>query len=288
MATVAEIVTSEILKRLESGVIPWFKPWKCGDGPVNYVTRRPYSGINAMLLDYGEYLTFNQVKQLGKSIRQGARCHLVVYYSTYEVKGKDSTSKGKTGKDKKDDKDTAKEDDEEKVVKRSVLKYYRVVNAEDVIGLESKRKPPEKVIFEIDNCEQVVNDYLTREGIKYNHGGDNAFYRPSTDSITLPLMDNFASAEHYYSTIYHEIGHSTGAKNRLNRDVSNYAREELVAELASSMLCSETGINQADILDNSAAYIKAWSSRLKSDPNAIIYAAAKAEKAYKYVLTGEK
>lgn len=128
-------------------------------------------------------------------------------------------------------------------------------------------------------------------GIDHN-GGDRAYYRWDADSIHLPPVKSFDSAEEYYSTKLHEMVHSTGHPKRLNRrDLHTlapfgspvYSREELVAEFGAAYLCAEAGI--ANTLDNSAAYIKGWAKALRDDKRLVVTAASAAQKAADYILS---
>ena len=124
------------------------------------------------------------------------------------------------------------------------------------------------------------------------HGGDRASYTPSQDKVRLPHLHCFDSAEEYYSTAFHELVHATGHESRLRRsgvmDVAHfgdtqYAREELVAEMAAVFLCSEVGIEMRT-LDNSAAYLDSWMRQLKRDPRCLVIAAAQAQSAVDWVM----
>lgn len=266
---VKEIITNEIIKKLEAGVIPWMRPWSGGEC-VNYVTQEPYKGINRMLLDGGEYLTFNQVKSLGGKIKKECHSHIVIFYTPYEKE--DETS------------------GEKKIL--PCLKYYRVFSLADVEGLESRQDTVLKPNFKIDDCDKLVNDYTANNKIKLQNEqlSGRAYYSPDDDQIVLPMLEQFKSSEHYYATAFHEMAHSTGHRSRLNRldrsarfGSQNYAKEELVAELTSAMLCKNYGIDSAELLDNTASYIDGWMRAIRKDTNLVISAAAKAEKAYEYI-----
>lgn len=270
MASVAEIVSNEIIKKLEKGVAPWIKPWQ-GGKPINYITGKPYRGINLLLLEAGQYLTFKQITEKGGHIRKGAKSSIVVFYKPLEV--------AKT------------EEDEPKLIR--LLRYYRVFNLNDVDGIEPRKTEEEHYNFTIDNCESIVNDYISRENIRLNNKAksDRAYYSPLTDSITLPTLEQFKNSQHYYSTAYHEMAHSTGHKSRLDRlDMKAYfasdayGREELVAEITSAMLCSYSGIDTAEIMDNTASYCKSWIDAIKEDKNMVLVSAAKAQAAYDMIL----
>ena len=123
---------------------------------------------------------------------------------------------------------------------------------------------------------------------------NRAFYSPSEDSVTVPAMEQYDIVEEYYSTLFHETTHSTGHASRLNRDMTghfgsdSYSKEELVAELGAAFLVQKCGMDSAKAFKNSVAYIQSWSKKFKEDKKLIVSAASKAEKAVKFILTGER
>lgn len=273
--TVKEIVTNEIIKKLEEGTIPWQKPWQFGDA-VNYVTQKHYSGINRLLLDGGEYITFKQAQERGGKVKKGAKAKTVVFYKDYEITDVDADG-----------------NEEKKTV--PVLRYYKVFSLTDVEGIDSKLDLQARPNFTIDRCEHLVNSYIKYHGIEFDSRtvSERAYYSPVEDKIVVPNINQHDTAEDYYSTLFHEMTHSTGHPLRLNRfkvDGSSaafgsetYSREELVAEIGSAFLAEECGISCAKVLNNSAGYIQSWIKVLKGDSNAILYAAAKAEKAVELI-----
>lgn len=284
---VYEIVTNKIIDELAKGIIPWQKPWITAEqgGALNYVTRKYYSPLNQMFLRPGEYLTFNQIKERNGSIKKGAKADIVVFFKKYEKPQKN------------EDADAA---DEEKPRTAFVLRYYYVYNIADVEGIKPKLEQitPATDVQPIDKAEDIINGYLTRADAPIFHNdtfSNNAFYRPSTDEVIVPMMSQYEDVEEYYSTTFHELTHSTGAPQRLNRKgeqktlarfgSEDYSREELVAEIGAAMLCNTAGLNGEKAFKNSIAYIKGWMQRLTSDNHAIVWAASRAEKAAKYILS---
>lgn len=269
MATVAEIVTNTIIKKLESGVIPWHRPWQGGES-VNYVTQKPYRGINRLLLDGGEYLTFQQIQERKGHIKKGAKSHIVVFYKPLQITDEDT--------------------DEIKDIR--LLRYYRVFSLADVEGIDSKQTITPNQNCSIEACQKVIDDYVSKSGITFTaKTSSHAYYSPSNDTVTVPKLEQFESSQEYYATAFHELMHSTGHKSRLNRlsqtahfGNNEYSREELTAEIGSAILCNHTGIDNAAVTDNSAAYIQSWLKALKGDANMVLVAAAKAEKAAEYIL----
>ena len=285
------MVTDRVIEQLKKGIIPWHRPWTGTAGTINYVTRKPYSLLNQMLLGReGEWITFKQLKELGGSIKKGAKAGLVVFYGKYTYT-KEETEKN--------------EDGEEVTVAKEytipVLRYYKVFHISDCTGIESKMgSEPITVASEpIERAEKIINGYVEREeGLKFKNDeqSNQAFYRPSDDLVVVPMLSQYPVTEEYYSTTFHELTHSTMAESRCNRKKGNkmaaygstdYSREELVAELGSTMLCTIAELNSEKTFKNSVAYIQGWLHALENDNKMIVWAASRAEKAAQYIL-GEK
>ena len=294
---VYQMVTDRVLEQIEQGIIPWHKPWNAATLSedalaISYTSRKPYSFLNQMLLGRnGEWLTFNQVKERGGNIKKGAHAGIVVFYKQIEVK---TTKRVKNAE--------GEEYDKEVKSRIPVLKYYHVFHIEDCEGIESKikveEKPKESKVQPIKRAEKIVKDYLKAQPLLKLHNdrpSNRAYYTPMWDEITVPMLSQYKEKEEYYSTLFHEMVHSTGHSTRLNREegMGNkfashaYSREELVAELGSAMLCTNINIDTEVAFKNSVAYIKGWASKLKEDTKAIVWAASRAEKAARYIL-GER
>jgi len=282
-----EIITNRILEKLKLGVVPWKCPWKVSR-PKNLVTHREYRGVNVLLLAGTSYsspnwATFKQIKAAGGSVNKGEKATPVVYWN-WIAPNKNTNSKS-TQNQKGDNSDTA--------LKQNMvpfLKYYNVFNIEQTSGIEVQEDQEPKVLCPIDDCERLAGSMANPPSIAFD-GGNKAFYRPSTDSVHLPVLSKFGSAEVYYSTLFHEIVHSTGHQKRLDRTgVKNisrfgsdqYSKEELVAEIGSAFLCGHAGIENSTI-DNSAAYIDGWLKALDDDKKLVVVAAAQAQRAVDYV-----
>ena len=265
-------VTSRIIAEMEKGVIPWKKPWIASGKCVSHATGKPYSLLNQMLLGRpGEYVTFNQCQQAGGRIKKGAKSQMVVFWKWIE------------------------QEDEETGEKKEVpfLRYFNVFHIDQCEGLSAKHTESLPEIISADEkAEAVIAGYLQKSGVRLIHEeGDQAFYRPSADSITLPLMKQFKRACEYYSTIFHEMTHSTGRASRLDRldktaffGTEAYSKEELIAEIGAAALVNHTGLETPESLKNSAAYIRNWLTVLKNDKRLIVSAAGKAEKAVNLIL----
>src|SRR3984893_15520839 len=245
MSTAYEIVTESIIKQLESGVASSSQPWRT-DTPANLVSKKEYRGINIFLLasqGYGSqyWVTYRQAQALGGTIRKGQRGSKVVF--------------SKIGEYQRENQET-----EETENKKSILlSYYTVFTREQCEGI----RPPEPAptIGPIDQCESVVKSMPNPPGFAQDA---RACYRPSTDTVGMPDRSAFHSAEEYYSTLFHEITHSTGYPSRVGREgimnhnpfgSEDYSKEELIAEMGAAMLCGAAGI-ESRTLGNSAAYLQ--------------------------------
>ena len=268
----AEAIANTIIAMLEKGVAPWKMPWK--NGGAMSINGNYYRGINAILLSWQDYndnrwLTFNKVKQLGGKVKKGEKSFPVVFWQ-FIVK-------------------TEKDENGDTITKKiPFLRLYNVFNVEQCEGLKLR----ENKVFNTENnsieeAENVWNNYAGKPALYHNRS--RAFYDMINDYISIPEMRQFDSAEEYYSTLFHEAVHSTGAKHRLDRldfdkfGSEKYGKEELVAEIGSAILCQSVGITQT--LENSAAYCKSWCNAIKAMPaTAIISAASQAQKAVDLIL----
>jgi antirestriction protein ArdC len=276
MPSVPEIITENIISQLEQGVAPWRKPWSTSV-PRNLISKKPYRGLNVFLLatqGYGSpyWVTFNQAKQLGAYVRQGEKSTSVSFWKFNEYASKN----GQTGEPEN---------------KASVLlRYYRVFNVEQCDGLRALYGDDRKPVNPIALCECIADQMPNPPQIVQH---SQAFYRPSADLVGLPSRTCFESPEAYYSTLFHELTHSTGHKSRLHRFDENatdhqfraesYSKEELVAEMGAAMLAGMAGISHAT-LSNSASYLQSWIGPLKSDSRLVISAASHAQRAADFIL----
>jgi len=270
-ASVYEIVTSRILAELEKGQVPWRKPWRTLP-PANLISKKPYRGINVFLLalaGYGsqDWLTYRQAQALGGNVRKGEHGTKIVFwkFDTYET-------------------ETADGGPEER--KSAFLRYYTVFNLEQTEGLKALLALPPA--SPIESAQVIVRGMPNPPPFKQDF---QAAYIPSRDVVTMPSRTAFESQAEYYSTLFHELTHSTGHAKRLAREgfdtpqkfgSESYSREELIAEMGGAMLCGVAGIEQST-LANSAAYLKSWIERLKSDSRLVVSAASAAQKAADYI-----
>jgi antirestriction protein ArdC len=240
--------------------------------PHNLVSKKGYRGINVFLLAFAPYdspywLTFNQCRKLGGKVKKGEKSRLVVFWKIYD---KEVEVNG-----------------ENELQKRYILRYYNVFNTEQCEDLDLSKVENEVDQIEfnpIEACEEIVANMQNCPTIKT---GSNASYNRASDEVTMPKKESFESEEEYYSTLFHELAHSTQHLGRLDRDKNKedhaYSKEELVAEMTSAMLCGVAGIENKTI-DNSAAYVRNWSKKFKDNEKMVVEAAQKAQKAADYIL----
>lgn len=281
-----EVVAEKLIEQLKQGTAPWQIPWKAGDGggmmPFNPTTGKRYKGINAIhLLSQGRddqrWLTFNQAKAAGAQVRKGEKSTSIQYWKFEE----EQTKRDENNKPVLDGKG-----DPVKVrvrLERPKMFMANVFNAEQIDGLPIYQKP-----VQTWNALERAETILQASGADIRHGGDRAYYRPSTDNIQLPDKAQFPGADNYYATALHELGHWTGHGSRLDRDLSHpfgsegYAKEELRAEIASMILGDELGIGHDP--GQHASYVQSWIKALQNDPLEIFRAASDAEKIQTFVL----
>lgn len=265
--TVYKMVTDKIIEKLEQGIVPWRQPWQ-NAGAVNWKTQKPYRGVNVFLLDPGEYATFKQIQEAGGKVKKGEKSHLVVFWKWLDIEDQD------TGEEKR----------------IPFLQYYRVFEINTQCeGMKSKRKDVKFEHNPIEQAEKIKEGYQSCPPITFAPG--RAFYQPNQDKISIPDISDYAKKEEYYSTMFHEMIHSTGHKSRLNRPgitqtaafgSEAYSKEELVAEIGAAMLCGIAHIDN-NTIDNSAAYVGSWLRKLKDDNTLVVQAAAQAQKAADYI-----
>lgn len=286
-----ERVAQTIIEKLKQGTAPWQKGWDggaYGSKPINPTTSKRYRGGNALFLmmqgyDDPRWMTYRQAAMQDAQVKKGEHGTPIVYWKFEE----EHPVKDEQGKPIKDEDGKTKMKKVQLERPRAFLSY--VFNAQQIEGL-----PP--LVQNTDNqwnISERAEPILANSGAKIEHKEQGkAFYRPTTDSITLPVKGQFFSDEKYYSTALHELGHWTGHESRLNRDLAHpfnsegYAREELRAEIASFMLGQELGSYTPDT-DQHVAYVASWIKALEEDPREIFRAAADAEKILDYVMAFE-
>ena len=299
---VNQIITQRIIQQMKEALekgekFYWVRPFSEGapEQPFSYEGSVPYRGINRLLLPAGEYLTYNKMNEISKKtgedyhIRKGSHSHIAIYYGEIKIP-------------------TDEQDEESSVLKKGFLKYYRVFDRTDIINKDnepitskfdikrySHEEMEEKMMVALDKFNNMVERYCKDNDIEMIIVKDGASayfsYNPSDDSkqIRMPDMANFQSVYDYIHTTAHEMIHSTGVK--LNRELASkknetsYSKEELIAEIGAEMIIQNLGIPDDSIhKTNTIAYIQSWISHLDNNPNEIVSAASKAEKACDFVL----
>lgn len=297
---VYEMATEKICAMLEQGFIPWVRPWtndktKCA---WSRQTGKEYSLLNQFLLANpekkyksfneiledvsGEWLTFNQIKELGGHVKKGEKGRWVIFFKWLE-------------------KETEKTDEDGNTIKEKIpcLQRYFVYKTTQCQNIENKHHNDDGKTYDFTHdatADEVAQSYLKREKITLEHTKQNrAYYSTCEDKIVMPNPEQFKDSKEYYSTLFHEITHSTGHEKRLNRISKNsnfgneeYSLEELTAEIGSASILATLGIDTQGTLRNSAGYIQSWLKVLKNNKKMIVYATARAEKAIKKILNIEE
>lgn len=274
-----ELITAQIIEAIESGCPPWRKPWTGSSKGASLPLRHngePYRGINILVLwsiasakgyTSARWLTFNQAKELGGSVRKGEKSATVVKFGTVERED---------------------ENGEEKTI--PYAKGYRVFNADQIDGLPAEYYDTPEPAADL-GTEPVphLDAYFAATGAHIDTTATpRAFYDITNDRIHMPKITTFFDAAGYYGTLAHELTHWTGAKTRLARferfaDRKAYAFEELVAEIGNCMLCATLGLSPD--FAQSGAYIAGWLEAMKEDKRAIFRAASEAQKAVDLIRT---
>jgi antirestriction protein ArdC len=278
-------ITAKIVTALEHGVRPWVRPWNA-EHAAGRITRplrhngQPYTGINILSLwasatEQGFaapiWMTYRQANELGAHVRKGEKGSPVVYANSIMRNETDADSGAEVARD------------------IHFLKGYTVFNVEQFEGLPAQyhtlASPRLDVIDRITRAET----FFAATGATLAHGGNRAFYRPSTDSIVMPPFETFRDAESYYATLAHETTHWTAHESRLARELGSrrfgsegYAIEELVAELGAAFLCADLDL-ALEPREDHAAYIANWLQVLKADNRAIFTAASHAQRAADFI-----
>ncbi len=276
-ADVCTRITAEIVAAIEAGAGEWRMPWH-HDGtstarPTNVGSAKRYRGINtvalwvaAMAAGYGEGLwgTYRQWQAAGAQVRKGERATTVVLWK--EVPSADDVDDGP------DDDGTGR--------RRMLARAFSVFNIAQVDGYEPV---PVAVLPETERLAHA-EAFIANLSIETVFGGSEAYYQPSTDTVHMPPFAQFRDATAFYSVWLHENGHASGAKHRLDRDLSGrfgsaaYAADECIVEILSGLVLADLGIAHHPRPDH-AAYIASWLEVLKDDPRAIFTAAGKAQQA---------
>ena len=286
----------DIIARIKDGTAPWQKPWQPGERwmPQNLASSRPYTAGNSLYLAVAaeergfadhRWATYRQIKALGGHVRKGEHGEQVVFFA----RAKRLVERDQAGKPKLDAQGNRSYRTEP--MTRPVWRTFTVFNAEQTAGLALDKASSNRPAW---HPHRVAEAVLEASGVPIRHKpGDRAFYNLKRDEIVLPQRAQFPSADHYYQTALHELGHSTGHPDRMKRETliegiktgfgsPAYAREELRAEIGAMMTGDRLGTGHDPA--RGAAYVEGWVQALEEDPHEIHRAAADAQRISNYVI----
>lgn len=283
----------------------WKKGWMGVNGSIQglpqNISGRTYSGGNSFFLMFNTaekgyktpvYMTFKQAKEQNLHVKSGEKS---VPIFKWGLSIKDENGKRVS----EEDYNAMSQEERATMDVRPFPKMFHVFNIDQTNLEEVNKKRYDAIVARFQTPEQevkdtegmYVNEALDRmfeqkawhANIQYDKPADQAFYRPSTDTIVLPMKEQFKLGKtpeevyhdgmEYYSTALHEMAHSTGHESRLDRKfgaqgTDNYAHEELIAEMTSALVGSTMGFDRK-ILENNANYLSGWLSRLRDKPETI-------------------
>lgn len=279
-------ITERIVADLEKGVRPWVQPWRDGNttGRVSRPLRHNgqcYTGLNVVLLWSASmargfaspyWMTLRQANELGARVRKDETGSTVIYASRFTKTEVDARG-GEVERD------------------IPFLKTYSVFNADQILGLsEHYYRQVEPIADPVERIAHA-DRFFDNTGAKVRYGGDKAYYSPVTDHIQLPHPEMFRDMASFVAVRGHETLHWTASPDRLNRDLSRYhkdktdrAREEILVEIGSAMLCADLGIvPELEPRPDHASYVADWVRLLDGDRRAIFQAAAHAQRAVAFL-----
>lgn len=319
--TVADIIVDRFLKDVdEKGTMPWQRPYERYNA-FNYFTCKTYRGINRLLLPFGEYMTKNQINEYNKKhnedyrFQKGIEWFPVVFFTVQEKQisvkefleafDLDVMPKGE-GYFGSDGRYTYYITKGVPYKTRNVLKYSEVAERRHFKNSKGEFLPSRiesgDVLLVLEKPEDVINKYISREGIEVLETLDTPCYKPLVDIVEL--NKHTKSEESWYSTAFHEFAHSSGHEKRLAREgvtmyskqplkpkekENLYAVEECIAEITACLLCAECGIYEMETslskeYANNIAYVQSWKKRVKDWGREFIYIVSQADKAFNFIL----
>lgn len=280
MSTVREIVTNQVIDMLSQGIIPWERPWVAGSCAPRGYDMKPdqhYTGINRLLLPFqGEYLTGKMVAKYGGEVLDKSQSFIVTFKAPAKANEQGSEE----------------EADENGIFRRWIFRYYRVYHISNTSGIEPRvktRTDEADSLRPVERAEELVKRFIEKYKVKVEvKRCDNPHYDEATDTVTVPLMEQFHNEESYYHTLFQELIHATGHVDRLCRDVKKNGtdasrREDIVGEMGASFLMADAGLDITKIQRNSTAHIAMLLDALHQDSGLVCWAAPKAEKAYNMI-----
>ena len=277
-----ELITARFIDQLKKGTVPWQKPWM---GVQNIVSKKPYRGINALILGGSDFqspywLTFKQAHDLGGKVKKGEHATPVIYYKLFE---------------KRDDQGNLVLGSNGRPTRIPFIRWSNAFNLDQTEGIA----PPAQTVAQnpLHPLEKAAKIVEEAKVCPIYHTGFAAVYSPGEDVIRMPAQKTFRTAESYYQTLFHEMTHSTGHASRLDREgvtmpikfgSERYSKEELIAELGASFLSNEAGILNQIQFDNSAAYLGSWIEKFQNDPKMIFTASSQAQRSTDFILGVEQ
>ena len=275
-----EIITTRFIDQLKRGTVPWQKPWM---GVQNIVSKKPYRGINALILGGSDFqspywLTFKQAHDLGGKVKKGEKATPVIYYKLFE---------------KRDDHGNLVLGSNGRPTRIPFIRWSNAFNLDQTEGISppaQNQAVTQNPLHPLEKAAKIVEKAKT---CPIYHTGFAAVYSPREDVIRMPAQKTFRSPEAYYQTLFHEMTHSTGHASRLDREgvtlpikfgSERYSKEELIAELGASFLSNEAGILNQVQFDNSAAYLGSWIEKFENDPKMIFTASSQAQRSTDFIL----
>ena len=275
-----ELITARFIDQLKKGTVPWQKPWM---GVQNIVSKKPYRGINALILGGSDFqspywLTFKQAHDLGGKVKKGEHATPVIYYKLFE---------------KRDDQGNLVLGSNGRPTRIPFIRWSNAFNLDQTEGIAPPAQTEAVVQNHLHPLEKAAKIVEEAKVCPIYHTGFAAVYSPGEDVIRMPAQKTFRTAESYYQTLFHEMTHSTGHASRLDREgvtmpikfgSERYSKEELIAELGASFLSNEAGILNQVQFDNSAAYLGSWIEKFKNDPKMIFTASSHAQRSTDFIL----
>ena len=290
-----EIMADSFVKALDEDRLPWRSMWSA-DRAYNATTDKDYRGLNAMWLSYvaGEkgytdprWCTFQQAKEHGWHIKKGEKGSVVEFWSTYDTLTKKTITLSEA-------EEICRKDPNRKDDMKNISKSYYVFNAQQIEGIPQLAKQESVVdVVAIRGQRDVL---LENMHLTFYEGGNRAYYNPTKDSVTMPESTTFENDYAYMATFLHECSHASSHESRLNRPVgaggfgsSNYAKEELRAEIASAFTAQALGFGAqgAELsahMQNHKAYVQSWIQAIRDKPSELFAAIKDAEKISDYLL----
>ena len=302
-------VNDIVLEGLKRDGMKWFMPWKPGEEfqPMNHSSKTYYKGFNVFMLnavmtyeryEFNQWLTYKQCKANGGQVNKGEKSTQIYFWKIgyFDQKTEKYLSDKEIKKANLSEKIVVDGTTQNRYKKTFSVRYYNVFNVAQCDGIDpivfdqseiTKANEPIKV------ADDLAKSYVDRDGkLRLEHLQDRAFYNVNRDMVNMPKLESFVDSDSYYKVLFHELAHSTGHKDRMDRksltEVSNwgdntYAKEELVAEISAMYISGMLGLDPKDCDQNSVAYIKGWCKHLSDKPKECLYAMQQATKVVAYI-----